>query len=320
MFPKSEKIYLIGVDGGGTKTVGALADLKGRILKKVEIGSTNPNKIGFENTLTHLKNLILRISKNKKIKIAYLGLAGGLERDKKKREKIRKELQKYFDFPIFVDGDQKIAFRAGTEEKEGLVVIAGTGAIAMGWKGEKEAISGGFDWLIGDQGSAFWVGRKVLEEVGKFLDGRRNDFQLRRFIFKKLKIKKETDFYEKFYSEDFVRRVALISRFVDEFSKKGDKFSRKILIEAGREVSKMAITVIKKLNFKNRKFPVVLVGGMFKSKIFEKEVKKRIKRVAKKANFILLKRKPVMGAIKLAKEILIFLQKSSLKDKKQKQL
>jgi N-acetylglucosamine kinase-like BadF-type ATPase len=297
--------YVIGIDGGGTKTVAAIANLKGEILREIEIGSTNPNKIGFERTILNLKKLILRISKNKKVKVAYLGLAGGLERDKEKRERIRKELQKFFDFPIFVDGDQKIAFRAGTNEKDGIVVIAGTGAIAMGWRGKKEAISGGWDWLIGDQGSAFWIGKKVLEEIGKILDGRRKDFELRKFIFKKLKIKKEIDLYKNFYCEDFVTRVASISKFVDEFSKKGDRFSKEILIEAAKEVSKMAILVIKKLNFKKEKFPVVFTGGMFKSEIFREEIEKEIKKFAPKANFILLNKEPVIGAVKLAIEFFI---------------
>jgi N-acetylglucosamine kinase-like BadF-type ATPase len=295
-----EKEFVIGVDGGGTKTTAALSNLKGKILKEIEIGSTNPNKIGFERAIFNLRKLILKISKNKKIKVAYLGLAGGLERDKEKREKIKKELQKSFDFPIFVDGDQKIAFLAETDEKDGVIVIAGTGAIAMGWKGKKVAISGGWDWLIGDQGSAFWVGKKVLEEIGKALDGRRKDFELRKFIFKKLRIKKEIDLYKNFYCENFVTRVALISKFVDEFSKKGDRFSKKILIEAAKEVSKMAISVIKKLNFAKEKFPIVLVGGMFKSKIFREKIEREIKKAAKKAKFILLRKKPVVGAVKLA--------------------
>jgi len=297
-----DKKYVIGIDGGGTKTIGAIANLEGKILREIEIGSTNPNKIGFEKAILNLRKLISRISKNKKIKITYLGLAGGLERDEEKRERIRKELQKFFKFPIFVDGDQKIAFRAGTNEKNGIVVIAGTGAIAMGLRGEKVAISGGWDWLIGDQGSAFWVGKKVLEEIGKALDGRRKDFELRKFIFKKLRIKKEVDLYNNFYCEDFVTKVASISKFVDQFSKKGDKFSKEILIEAAKEVSKMTISVIKKLNFEKEKFPVVFVGGMFKSEIFREEIKKEIKKFARKANFIVLKKKPVVGAVKLAIE------------------
>jgi N-acetylglucosamine kinase-like BadF-type ATPase len=314
-----EKGFVIGIDGGGTKTIATLADLKGKILKEIEIGSTNPNKIGFERAILNLRRLISRISKNKKVKVAYLGLAGGLERDKEKRERIRKELQKFFKFPIFVDGDQKIAFKAGTDEKDGIVLIAGTGAIAMGWRRKKVAISGGWDWLIGDQGSAFWVGKKVLEEIGKILDGRRKDFELRKFIFKKLKIKKEIELYKNFYCEDFVTRIASISKFVDEFSKKGDRFSKEILIEAAKEVSKMAISVIKKLNFEKEKFPIIFVGGMFKSKIFREKVEREIKKTAKRAKFILLKKKPVIGAIKLAKEKAIFLQKLYLINKKQRQ-
>jgi N-acetylglucosamine kinase-like BadF-type ATPase len=298
-----EKEFVIGIDGGGTKTIATLADLKGKILKEIEIGSANPNKIGFERAILNLRRVISRISKNKKVKVAYLGLAGGLERDKEKRKRIKKELQKFFKFPIFVDGDQKIAFCAGTDEKDGIVVIAGTGAIAMGWKRKKVAISGGWDWLIGDQGSAFWVGKKVLEEIGKALDGRRKDFELKKFIFKKLRIKREIDLYKNFYNEDFVTRVALISKFVDEFSKKGDRFSKEILIEAAKEVSKMAISVIKKLNLEKEKFPVVFTGGMFKSKIFREEIEKEIKKFAPKANFILLNKEPVIGAVKLAIEM-----------------
>jgi N-acetylglucosamine kinase-like BadF-type ATPase len=316
MGKESQKQYLIGIDGGGTKTVAALANLNGEILREIETGSTNPNKIGFERAILNLKKLISKISKNKKIKIAYLGLAGGLERNKEKREKIKKEIQKFFAFPIFVEGDQKIAFSAATDERDGIVVIAGTGAIAMGWKGKKEAISGGWDWLIGDQGSGFWVGKRVLEEIGKVLDGRRKDFRLRKFIFKKLKIKKEKELYQRFYHQDFVEKVASISKFVDQLSKRGDKLSKEILIEAAKEVSKMAISVIKKLNFENEKFPIVLVGGMFKSKIFREKVEGEIKKTARKAKFILLRKKPVIGAIKLAKEKVIFSQRPSLINKK----
>jgi N-acetylglucosamine kinase-like BadF-type ATPase len=126
---------------------------------------------------------------------------------------------------------------------------------------------------------------------------------LKKFIFKKLRIKREIDLYKNFYNEDFVTRVALISKFVDEFSKKGDRFSKEILIEAAKEVSKMAISVIKKLNLEKEKFPVVFTGGMFKSKIFREEIEKEIKKFAPKANFILLNKEPVIGAVKLAIEM-----------------
>lgn len=298
------KSFVIGVDGGGTKTVAALADFKGKILKKIKIGPTNPNKIGFERAIFYLKKLLYEISKGyrKKIKIAFLGLAGGLERNKEKREKIKRALQKYFPFKIEVEGDQRIAFKAATDKKDGIVVIAGTGAIAMGWKGKKEAISGGWDWLLGDQGSAFWVGRKILEEVTKSIDRRRGKLKIKELIFRKFKMKKSLDIYREFYVPEFVEKLASISKIVDRLSKKGDSFSRKILKEGAKEISKMAISVIKGLNFQKEKFPLVLVGGMFKSKIFLNEFKKEVKKNTKNAEFVLLKKSPVIGAIKLAIE------------------
>jgi activator of 2-hydroxyglutaryl-CoA dehydratase len=63
----------------------------------------------------------------------------------------------------------------------------------------------------------------------------------------------------------------------------------------------MAIAVIKKLKFKG-KFPIVLIGGMFKSKIVLKTVKREIKKYSPKVQFIRPKKEPVIGAIKLALE------------------
>lgn len=301
-----EKIFLIGVDGGGTKTIAVLADWKGKILRKIKIGPSNPNKIGFEKSISNLKKLLKKISKNysKEIKIAYLGIAGGLERDIKKREKIRKALQKIFSFKIYIEGDQKIAFRAATNEKEGVILISGTGSIAMGWKGNKEEICGGWDWLIGDQGSAFWVGRKFLEKIAQSLDGREK-WKLKEYFLKELSFKNEIGLYRKFYQENFVEKVALISKIVDKFSKRGEKNSKRILIEGAKEVAKMAKVVIKKLNFQKEKFPLVLVGGMFKSKIYLKEVKKEIKKIAPFVKILKLNKPPVLGAIKLAREKLL---------------
>ncbi|MBC7074053.1 hypothetical protein H5T58_01550, partial [Candidatus Parcubacteria bacterium] len=203
--PKENEKLIIGIDGGGTKTVGALANLDGKILKKIKGPSSNPNKIGFKDAISNLKTLIFQLSKNKEknILLAFLGLAGGLERDKEKKEKIKKALQKDFKFPIFVEGDQKIAFLASSEKEDGVLIIAGTGSISMGWREEKEVVCGGWDWLLGDQGSGFWIGKKAIEMVLKKIDGREKiKTNLDKILKSKLKIEKEKDFYQKFYQKD----------------------------------------------------------------------------------------------------------------------
>lgn len=302
---KNNQKYVIGVDGGGTKTLAVLADLRGKILKKIKTGSTNSNKIGFENSILELKKLISQIIRGYpegRIVFCYLGLAGGLERDKEKRKKIEKILKRDFFFPIKVEGDQKIAFRSGTDKKNGILIIGGTGSIAMGWRGKKEAICGGWDWLLGDQGSAFWIGKVALERLLKCLDGREKCSNLfKNFIFQKMKTEK--DFYQKFYNQDFVRKVATISKLVESAAKRGDKSAREILIKAGKELAKMGIGSIKQLNFQKEKFPLVLSGSVFKSKIIFLTAKKEIKKVAPKAKFILPQKEPVFGAVKLALEM-----------------
>ena len=70
--------------------------------------------------------------------------------------------------------------------------------------------------------------------------------------------------------------------------------------EAGKELALSANTIIRKLNFQKVKFPLVLIGGTFKSEIVLDTVKRRIKRIAPKVNFIRPKAEPVVGAVKLA--------------------
>lgn len=317
--------YVIGIDGGGTKTVAALSNLEGKILLKKEIGPSNPNKVGIKKALFNLTLSINKVLKGlskdynppttsshrlrrwaPNIKFVYIGLAGGLERDKEKKKEIEKEILK--SFPEFlkklkVEGDQKAAFYSGTNQKEGVVLISGTGSIAMGWKGKKEEISGGWDWLLGDQGSGFWIGKRALEIICKELDRRGPKTQhLRKLIFQKWKIKKDSDLIRKVYQKDFVEIVADLANLVEKAEKKKDKIARDLLIEAGKELALAANLVIKKLNFQKIKFPVVLVGSVFKSKVVLDTVKKEIKKFAPKAQFIRLKVEPVVGAIKLAIE------------------
>jgi len=75
-----------------------------------------------------------------------------------------------------------------------------------------------------------------------------------------------------------------------------------IMREAAKELALSAQTVIRELNFQKEKFPLLLVGSMFKSKIVLREVKKEVRKFAPKAQCIQLQREPVKGAIRLAME------------------
>jgi N-acetylglucosamine kinase-like BadF-type ATPase len=300
-----EKEFVIGVDGGGTKTEAALANLKGKIFKIGKSGSSHPRNLGLKKAIENLTLVIKKVlPKEGKILSTFVGLPAVAEEYKFKIGKIKRELKKHkeiskiFKGKLIIDSDQKVAFRAGADG-DGVMLNAGTGCVAHGWKGEKEAHASGWGWL-GDEGGAFFVGQKVFQAILKDLDGRGQKTILTKSVFKKLKVKNEEEFLNLVYRKPF-EIVPKLSVFCDLASKKGDRVAKEIMIEAAKEAFLAAKAVIKKLGFKE-KFPLVLIGGMFKSKVFSMEVKRKIKKFAPKTKFILLKKKPVIGAVKLAIE------------------
>lgn len=65
--------------------------------------------------------------------------------------------------PIRVVADCEAAFATGAATGEGTVLVAGTGSIAARISGHRMvATAGGFGWLLGDEGSAYWLGREAV--------------------------------------------------------------------------------------------------------------------------------------------------------------
>lgn len=303
--------FVIGVDGGGTETIAALADLKGRILRVGKAGSSSPRNIGIERASENVALAIRKTLKRKgKIISTFIGLPAIQEDIGNKKEKIKKALfrQKGIS-PIFhgkltIGSDQITAFRAGTRQKDGVLVTAGTGCVAHGWKMGKEVKASGWGWLT-DEGSAFWVGQKSFQALLKELDGRGVKTLITKIAFQNLRVKTRRDLLTKVYSKNHTEIVPLFSVLCDKAAKKGDKIAKEILFQAAKELIIAAKTVIKKLSFQNQEFSLVLVGGMFKSEIVSKLFKKEIKKFATKVKFIRIsKEQGVVGAVRLAIEML----------------
>jgi len=305
-----EKKYVIGVDGGGTRTVAALANLEGKILIFGKSGPSNVRKVGLKIAVENIAKAIekaLRKTDRSGILSTFIGLAA-IQEEPRLKEKVKKALFKYkeisliFKGKLAIDSDQIIAFRAGGgNERDGVLLIAGTGCVAHGWRKGKEEKSSGWDWLA-DEGSAFWVGQKAFQVVFKDLDGRGQKTKIKEIAFRKFKIRNEEELMAKVYSENPIKIISSFSVLVDKACQQGDKIAKKILIEAGQELALAVNSVIEKLNFKKIKFPLVLVGNFFQSKVVLKTVKRGVREFAPKAEFIQPKNKPVVGAVKLALE------------------
>lgn len=295
---KKQKL-VAGIDGGGTKTVGVIGDGDLNILARVEEGASAPRNVGINEAVRVLDRVIKELFKKGDPSFIFIALAG-IQEQPHYREKIRKELlKKHPEVGIEVGSDQIVAFRSGTDERDGLLLIAGTGSVAHGWKGKKEAKASGWGYLE-DKGSAFWAGRKSLQAIFESLDGRGEKTLIKDIAWQELGLRDEEDLLNRVY-DDPLRMVPRFSVFCDKAAQKEDKIALSIMKEAGEELSLSVLTVARKLGFKE-KFPLVLVGSMFKSPHLLETVKKEVRDSCPKVEFVRPEKEAVAGALKIALE------------------
>lgn len=109
--------------------------------------------------------------------VAVLGIAGaGPARHAEVEERMRRGLAgtpHLAPDDVHVVDDMVTAFASGGVGPDGIALLAGTGAAAVRLRGHRPvARADGMGWLLGDVGSAVWIGRQVLEAVAADLDGR----------------------------------------------------------------------------------------------------------------------------------------------------
>ena len=77
-------------------------------------------------------------------------------------------LTRHAGCPVHVTGDADPARCGAFLGAPGIVVIAGTGSVALGWDGEGFAYAGGHGFVLGDEGSAYWIGREAVRAAMRF--------------------------------------------------------------------------------------------------------------------------------------------------------
>ena len=175
----SAPALVVGVDAGGTTTRALVTTLSGERLGEARAGGANPNTHGPEQAgdqLTEAIGTALDRSgplARDSVAATVVGLAGysGL-RDDRVRARLDRALTKAGLAPSGQEftGDDTVAFAAGTPERDGTVLIAGTGAIATRIEHRRRSrTADGMGWLIGDEGSAFWIGHQAAKETARQL-------------------------------------------------------------------------------------------------------------------------------------------------------
>ena len=265
--------FWIGVDGGGTRTRAVVAgeDLvpMGRGASGPANAATRPLPLVVETILEATSDAaasaVVSVRRAERVGVGLAGVeSAGLV------QPLTAALEEHFGAGrVFVTTDARIALAGaspGDPDGPGVVLIAGTGAIAFGRGLDgAEARAGGWGPLLGDEGSGYAIARQGLAAVVRELDGRGPKTEIRRLLFESERgIHTLEELLSKIYrSEGGAGDVAAYFPLVLAAATGGDGEARRILGEAGKELALAAITVIRKLHLETESFPVSTVGGVF---------------------------------------------------------
>ncbi|GAA3726482.1 N-acetylglucosamine kinase [Salinactinospora qingdaonensis] len=167
---------VIGVDAGGTATRCVVATLDGRVVARGEAGGANQYSSAAPATALREALLpALEAAGDVTVAAAVCGIAGAAGAGHARVQAW--VLDSWHRCGLLgaphVCDDIAVAFAAGSAEREGVVVIAGTGAVAAHvCEGAVVRRCDGYGWLLGDEGSSVWLAVRALRAVLAELDGR----------------------------------------------------------------------------------------------------------------------------------------------------
>ncbi|MFE4814741.1 N-acetylglucosamine kinase [Peribacillus simplex] len=238
--------YIIGVDGGGTKTEAVAYDLEGN---KISEG-----KAGYGNLLINEKQAIANIIQAIEqcmppmdigsCRYICLGLAGygGVENP----QGIKRALSRAFNAPFTIVNDGIIAHAALLKGNDGILTISGTGSVSIGIHKGIEKSAGGWGHILGDEGSGYWIAMQAFIKMTKEEDEGYEYSILTETILKKLGLHSVMELKKFIYSATKSEISAFVPLIV-QHAEKGDGFSQNVLNQAGYHLSKQTLEVIKKL-------------------------------------------------------------------------
>ncbi|GAA3714765.1 BadF/BadG/BcrA/BcrD ATPase family protein [Microlunatus aurantiacus] len=160
---------LLGADVGGTATRVAVATAGGEVLGVAAGPAGNPNSVGPEESARRVRaaaeQCLARVGEGaaERVVAAVIGLAGGARADDAYLTATRPA-----GLPVQprLVSDLAVAFSSATPAPRGYVLVAGTGAVAGRIDaGELRERRDGWGWLLGDEGSGYWLGREAVRDT-----------------------------------------------------------------------------------------------------------------------------------------------------------
>ena len=303
--------YVLGFDGGGTKTECVLMDAAGKIVARSFSGPSNPYRVGVGSATREIEK-----ASDLCLQEAEAGAGAGARRDAvaaigaglagtgnpELKEGMRASLAAAFPgaaVSVFTDLEAALA-AAG--EGPVIVLVAGTGSAAIGRNSQGQIWrTGGQGPRLGDDGSAFDIGsRAVARAMGEQERLGRNS-ALGSKILEHLGYVSWQELQERAMSEpDSV--FPLLFPVVASLADVGDAVAREILLQAAGELSSLVNAVAEHSGQGRAEIRIVKMGGMVgRCAFFDEQLDAALKRIVLGVQIGRLQMSPAEAAARAAR-------------------
>lgn len=248
---------VIGLDIGGTKTRGVRFEDGVPVLDE-SAGSSNVQNVSREEAMANLAELFGKIGGGD-IDEVYAG-AGGIDTDEDAQALADLISPHVPGARITVVHDSRLLLAAGGAST-GVAVIAGTGSAAWGRNAAgEEARAGGWGYLLGDEGSGYWLGREAVRHSLRRMNQGLEPDTLSRALLNSCGVEEPGKLIALFHSPETGRRYwAQKARLVVEAADAGDETSSRLVDQAGRDLADLAEQAVRQLGLDG---PVILGSGL----------------------------------------------------------
>lgn len=292
--------YIIGVDGGGTKTAAALADINGNVIKTVYGAGCNPNDIGFENSMNNIFSAVQALNTDKDdIAAIFCGIAGITAADYSQKAGVRlKEMFPNAKSEALHDGINVIY--SAFPEIDGAIVICGTGSSCFMKMGREIIRIGGYG-KFDCAGNGYEIGKSAIAHALKCVDGRDEKGVLYALVTEKIGGDPLSNLTDLIAADK--KHIASFAKTVFEAYEKGDMHAAWIL---ENQLEYIGGLINRACEIYGGSIPVCMAGGIGTQETAVNIIKKYLEY---DTPLSVIKAEPVYGAVVKAKEILTAEQK-----------
>jgi len=293
----------VGVDAGGSHVVAAVGR-DGEITASAGGGPANPTNVGIDDAADAILRTIRKALGGALPDAIYVGAAGAA-RDEV-AQSLRSLIQSSFPRAIVEVGDDaSIALRSTIPSGPGIALVAGTGSIAIADDGIRTYRVGGLGSLLGDEGSAYWIGLQALRYTGRVYDGREPHGALSEYVARRMRAGSRSALLDAVYDrKPTVAAIAALATGVIALAGKGEHEAIQIVEAAADELAALVREVARISDLLERRPPIVLAGGLISAETpLRLGLERRLTRWIEGATIVYGTGRAHLGALRIAESI-----------------